>query len=324
MSSVGDPLLAQLQLLPRLSSVAIVRRGPVRGKDPAIGREGAYLFLAEAKDLPAYGEAPSETLSRVNYPADFHRAGRDAAELLTRRKVLVSAVSTPGAPWRMKAGFDFRGVIPRESMYLVVPRDVDNDDAIFALTAILGSAVANAWIGSREAKRSIDGRTLADLPIPGPNADWARLATAGRLLASSESAVVRRERARDVDLIIESEYGLDDLESAALHDRFRGVIAPEGGTRHEVSKVRPIGYAPPEFRTYGSVLAIEPPTVRLWAAGSTPDDGVEIAPPTGFLGSLAVGDGFDLLGSDHLGDATFVLQRRTYERSLVDPHSADA
>jgi len=321
-----DHRIKQLDDLPRLDSVAQVRRGPVPKKIGDVGRHGGeYLYLREARELPAYGVVSKEKLGQADYPGDFNRAGRSEGPSFRFPKVLVSAVSTPGAPWRMKASLDRVGVIPRESLYIVRPLRADVEDDLFALLAILGSTVANAWIGAHEAKRSITKTSLAAMPIPQPGS-WPDLAKVGRALSEAGSQEQLARKARAADSAVARAYGLDPDVATMLNARFFGAPSPEGGVRYEhvIGVGADAGGSADGFVTYGVVIDVYPPLVRLWAAGLTSDDGEEIFAPAGFLGGLSEpGAGFDMLGASELKRATFRAQRRAYELQDAGPTTID-
>jgi hypothetical protein len=79
-------------------------------------------------------------------------------------------MSTGDRAWRLKVGLDHRGVIPRQSLHMVIPRDED-PTILYALLAVLASSVASAWIGTISPRLYMSPKPLASMPIP-VLADW--------------------------------------------------------------------------------------------------------------------------------------------------------
>jgi len=186
---------------------------------------------------------------------------------------------------------DLLGIVPTDAYIMVIPRadtlpaEVTSEDALYALTALCGSAFASAWIDERRSTRNIPPELFRDLPLPD---GWAELAKYGRQLVS---AAGNREQLAPIvaalDPAVNALYGLDDVETVAIQARYAGITAPEGVTRFPEP---PSTSAPtPSDRamlTYGAVLDMTATDVRLWAPGITSDDGEILPLPPRFPGSL--------------------------------------
>src|SRR5581483_61732 len=89
-------------------------------------------------------------------------------------KVIVTAKRWSARhPWRLKAGLDLIGVVPRESFHMVAPQQewdgwgqLDPIGRLNALMAVLGSALASCWVDEREPGRNVSPDVIRSLPIP--------------------------------------------------------------------------------------------------------------------------------------------------------------
>jgi len=281
--------------LPRLRSFATVQAGPI--PEPPVadrGGKGDFQLLRRAGDSPAFGEAPEDALVRVRFPEDFHRAGTHSGSIFRRPKLLVSAKRSTVNPWRLKVGIDRRGIIPRESLYMVIP-STEAEDSLYALMAILGSAVASCWIDSYGTKMAVDADLLGDLPIPKRGRVWKDLARAGRsmLWARTNGHLELSFLTRAMDQLVAQAYGLSRDVMERLERHFEGFTAPEGGQRYRTNDLAEAKASElveartrngPEIRRFGAVLDVEEDCLRLWVPGTTDDDGNLFQLPERFLG----------------------------------------
>ncbi len=316
-----DALQPELAALPTLGDFADVESCPVPEPGRRFGERGDYWLLSKAGGLPAYGSPNAAELVQVDYPGDFHRAARERGPLLRREKVLVSSRRSPANPWRLKAGLDRVGVIPRESLHMVVPRPFGDAD-LYALLALLGSRFASAWIDIYEPKRTIDVKSLRSMPVPRPGPGWGVLADAGRRLHAAAATHELSDLARAVDGLIEALYGLPDRVRQDLDGAFGGKRAPEGTVRYPVrvgslrdweERLVPPFSEPSPADIFGAVLAVQPPDVRLWVPGNTPESGLVTRLPPSFPGWLCVeGSTFDVQVGPTLAESTYRYQPRAY------------
>jgi predicted RNA methylase len=315
-----DSARAQLSELPKLRSVATVQNGPV--PEPPVkevGGEGDFLWLRRATDLPAFAEPPLSALTRVRFPDDFHRAGTHDGSVFRRPKLLVSAKRSPENPWRLKVGIDHRGIIPRESLYMIIPAS-DDEDRLYALLALLSSAVASCWIDSYETKMAIDARLLGDMPVPRQGKrTWTRLAKAGRGLAAAAAhphlSPARLSRiAREVDQRVTAAYGLPGDVAERLYQHFSGFDSPERSPRYLRKEGSRVLYGA-ETARFGAVLEVLDETLRIWVPGVTDEDGEVLQLPARFLGwHCEVGSTFEVLSpTEDLLSARYRFQRRSYQ-----------
>ncbi len=313
-----DLISDRLATLPRLSDVAAVESSPVPQPARTLSHDGGFLTLRKAGDFPAYGSPSADDLTPVDYPNDFHRAGRHRGSDFRRQKVLVSSRRSPENPWRLKVGVDHVGVIPRESMHMVFPADGD-EDRLYALLALLGSRLASAWIDAYEPKRSIGIGLLRTMPVPDPQASWRTLAEAGRALHAAQSREEISVLAKDVDSMIELMFELPDTVIRDLDRIFGGRRAPEGLARYDSAIHNHQGDALDQD-IYGAVLAVEPPRLRLWVPGVTPDNGTWTDLPPCLPGWLcSTGATFDVnVGADLL-TAKYRMQPRAYQDPGASP-----
>lgn len=304
-----------LNSMPTLESIATIQSGPV--PEPPVssrGGSGDFLWLKNAGDFQAFSTIDRSKLSRARFPEDFHRAGKHDGSIFLRPKLVISADRWPVNPWRLKVGVDTIGVIPRDSLHMVIPHQPD-DQTIDALLAILGSAVASCWVDSYQTKLAIDTRLIRELPIPPPGPAWAVLANAGRRMRdASESPALAAVRAQELDAIVFQAYGLPQRVIRSLATHFGGFPAPEGSVRYP-APAAPATTDAPHTRTFGAVLDVEPEgKLRLWVPGATPDEGITEPVPQRFLGWHCVeGATFEIDMGTSLGRASFAFQRRSYQ-----------
>jgi SAM-dependent methyltransferase len=313
------PLDAQRELLerlPTLSSLALVQGGPATDDVKKLRGEGPYLWLRFARRLREFGAVPSEALMRVRYPEDFSRRGADASVYL-QPKVLVSATRWSENPWRLKVALDTLGVIPRNSLHMVIPKSGDEDD-LYALLALLGSSLASAWVDTYEPSRNVHIRVLKALPMP-PRRHWARLAKIGRKLhESAQHGAVDARLTVALEELIVSAYGLDEATISALRAHFADEPAPEGGSRFPaIAAESRASLSDERPRQVGAVLEVGENRLRLWVPGVTPKSGAWVQLPHRFHGWLAEqGATFDVFGSSAgLENARYVYQPKSF-RSL--------
>lgn len=317
-----DRIAGQLAALRRLTEIAEVESSPVPEPGRDSNRTGNALMLGKAGDFDAFKGPVESELIRVRYPQDFHHAGASRLRSFERAKILFSSRRSPATPWRLKVGLDQIGVIPRESLHFAVPRSGDQDD-LFALLALLGSRFASAWVDSYEPKRSIDIALIRALPVPPAGAIWQLLADVGRRLNTAADPRATAELARAADALVDVAFGLPQAVRRQLDVIFAGHVAPEGVVRYP-SKAPPAHQSNATIRNlFGAVLAVEPPLLRIWIPGLTPEEGAWSELPDRFPGWLCRDDAtFDVRAAGSLNDAEFRLQRRAYMD--VDPQSETA
>jgi SAM-dependent methyltransferase len=315
--------------LPRLRSVATVQNGPI--PEPPVadrGGQGDFELLRRAGDFRAFGEPPRDALVRVRFPQDFHRAGTHDGTIFRKPKLLVSAKRWTVNPWRLKVGLDRRGIIPRESLYMVIPSSKD-EDTLYALMAILGSSVASCWIDSYSTKMAVDADLLGDLPLPRPGRIWKDLARAGQgmLWAGASEGLELSFLARAMDELVVQAYELPQDVVQKLERHFRGFDAPEGGQRYRVSDaVETETRSGVETRRFGAVLDVEDDRLRLWVPGVTDEDGSLFQLPERFLGWHCQPDAtFEVSTVDSdLRLARYHFQARSYQSFDPMLNQADA
>lgn len=314
-----DVVQSSLGSFPTLGTVAEILSSPVPEPGLTLGQRGDFWLLETAGDLPAYGSPSRESLVRVAYPDDFHRTGARRGPLFRRPKVLLSSRRSPANPWRLKVGIDRIGVIPRESLHIATPR-ADDEDGLFALLALLGSRLASAWVDTYEPKRSIGTALLRSFPVPPPGPAWAVLSDAGRRLFAAADSDGISELARAVDGLIEAVYGLPDRVRDDLDSAFAGEVAPEGQVRYPARRhdagPDDAGQAAgrsPDRDLFGAVLAVDPPLIRIWIPGFTPENGVATELPRSFPGWLcSAGATFDVRIGSTLAGARYRYQPKAY------------
>lgn len=78
-------------------------------------------------------------------------------------KLIVNANQQSRGPWKITASLDDSGLVCYQTFHGLWPSD---GLSLEVLAAVLNGPVANAYIGTREAKRHVHVQTLKDIPIP--------------------------------------------------------------------------------------------------------------------------------------------------------------
>ena len=264
--------------------------------------------------LPAFGTVNRDNLQLIQFPDDFHRAGRHDGSIFQRQKLIISGDRWTANPWRLKVGLDNIGVIPRDSLHMVIPKD-SADDTLYALLAILGSAFASAWIDSYVTKMAIDTSLIREMPIPLPGPVWSTLAAKGhQLVNAANSPALVAARARELDETVFHAYRLPERTRRSISAHFAGFPAPEGSIRYPNLPITPIT-KDGHVQTFGAVIGLEDTSrLRIWVPGVTPDEGLPQPIPQRFMGWHCIeGATFDVDGADSLADAYYTFQRRSYQ-----------
>lgn len=286
-----DAVREQLLELPRLSDLARVSSGPVPLPPvSARGEHGPYRWLPEAGALPAFAEAPESALGRVKYPEDFSRRGKNVQQFLGK-KLLVSKMRNPDNPWRLRVGVDLRGVIPRQSLFVVTPSD-PSDEKFFGLLAVLGSSIASCWVDTLAPRMDIATDVFKNLPIPSDQANWPELARVGRRVFDA-ATVERLDRGHleELETVVAEAYGLGDFAPEAVRPHFEGFRAGDGIVRFPVADDASSATADALFETgitrYGAVQSVAFAEVKLWVPGVTDEEGDWFPMPPRMPGWLA-------------------------------------
>jgi hypothetical protein len=311
-----------------LENVAEVLSVPPVENVKELTGQGDWLWLRKAGTIRAFGAITHDSpLQRVQFPNDFARGQNVAPRSFNEIKVLVSSQKRPDNPWRLKPLLDLIGIIPRNSLYLVVaaadkgrlPAEAGEDfemqvgrvgPTTLAILALLGSAVASAWVDGQSTILNIHRKTILSLPLPG---GWLSLAALGKRLAlEARESNISVRTARELDEAVFDLYGLDDNERSEITDHMANFAAPEGSLRYTASSF-PIAedHGP---RYYGATLAVKDDRLLLWAPGVTDDDGIWVDPPLAMPGAAArEGATFTARGKD-LAEAIYGFQ----EMSFID------
>ena len=275
-----------------LEKVALVRGGaPVDSISEVGSHGGSQQFLSQSTVTPRFGTVSPLDLGPCRYPEDFSKRGGSEPRLFASPKVLVALTNTVGRPDRARAMTDEIGVVPRNSMAAVVP--LDNDaQARLALTAVLGSRVANAWFQA-STSRQIALRYVKDIPMP-PQAEWSELAAA--TVRVQQAYAIRQDAAPEIaelERLVERAYRLDDGASREIATLLGGRLVDPGPTEDGIVA------SDTGLLTVGSVLAVGDDALLLFVAGVTDEAGVWVAPPPRMSGALMhPGATFDVYGAE--------------------------
>ncbi|MGH8625625.1 MAG: N-6 DNA methylase [Gammaproteobacteria bacterium] len=325
---VAGPLLstfANRVRWPRLDEQVDVITGPqpntgVSNRSDAPPGTNA-LFLPAAGKLPHFGEADPECLIQVNFPGDFQQGSRRGEAGLGRQKVLVSAVRSADNPWRLRVGIDQRGILARNSLQMLVPRE---DRYLFGLMAFLGSTFAAAWIDESVPDRNISTADIRSMPIPQADEDWRELSSIGERLFSA--ALIERDvLVYQLEEVVWSSMKIDSRLRAIITERFAGFADPDGIIRHSI-RTRVASRDVPSSasrNTFGATRDVRADEVQVVIPGLTEESGIWIRPPGRMSGwMLQRGSTFaaQVPESELLDETTFAYQ----QNSWLDDHELEA
>jgi predicted RNA methylase len=308
-----DRFKEKLEGHPLLASTAVVQKGPVPTPPVSTkGGEGSFLWLPTLKGTYAYAQPRSELLKAIRYPDDFNWRKGDGS-IYRKPKVLISGVRNPDVAWRIKVVPDLnQGIIPRDSMIMVVPDDPD--DAL-PLTALLGSSFVSCWVDTVNPGRSIPVSLYKKLPLPVVQ-DWKiTLRQVGkRLVEQAEKSQLDPTLLREADQCVLECYELPATTYKDLARYFEGMPAPEGEVRYPVRRVKAVNGQDRNQTSYGTVLELGTGKLKLWIAGTTPEEGEWVPLPPGFPGSqLHPGATFEIsLPDKEIKEGRFKFQSESY------------
>jgi hypothetical protein len=269
-----------------LRDVALVRNGPPTDSVNDVGRHGGPLyFLRRYADVRPFGKVTDEALIRCRYPEDFSRPITARPDEHLGTKVLASAMTSPDTPWRLRVVLDEIGVIARNSLYAVTPKENTHTKRL-ALMGILGSGLASLWVASRSATRMVKANTLRALPVPDER-HWPDIAEATSVvLRAVEAGGPLDEHVRNLEVRVCAAYELSQSDVAILRTALAGTRSPEGVVRYEAEVTSDEAAGEP-YRAAGSTLDAEDGRVRLHIPGVTSENGDWMQPPGRIPGWLA-------------------------------------
>jgi SAM-dependent methyltransferase len=303
-----------------LDDLAIIQQGPV--PEPPIEQVGAlggnHRWLREAEDLPSYCEPDERAIITVRYPEDFHRRIRDPS-LFDAPKLLVSAKRATNNPWRVKVGYDLHSLIPRETLYMVIPRERDDTELLWGMFAVMSSSIASCWVDTYSPTLSIPRRVITSLPFPSADATRA-LSDSGRALAhAARQDRIDSETVLALEKAVWDAYELDDVVRARVQAQLAGFRAPEGRVRFDLDeedvRLNSAAWSTGPSRRVGATLdSHELRGVKLWIPGITDPDGEWHDVPHRFFGWLATPDAtFNVrIRAKDVHNATFSFQKKSF------------
>jgi hypothetical protein len=284
-------LLSRLRLNTGLSvgDVAYVRNGyPVDDIQDVERPDGPDPFLPDFERVLASGAVRSSDKVQVRFPDGFSRGKTVDPGIFFQSKLLVSATSWLNNPWRLKVADDEIGVIPRNSMHVVIPNDHEESTRL-ALLAVLGSSVASLWVDARSGSRNIRVETVRTVPIP-PEESWSELARLGRKVRDTPPGKERDAHFLEMEDGVWDALGLTADDRAFVRAHLAGWNAKEGKPRFPPSAASEPAH---EFdhsrqsRRPGTVLDVVDGRVLLHVPGITPPEGTWTAVPETLPGWLA-------------------------------------
>ncbi|WNM29076.1 N-6 DNA methylase [Streptomyces sp. Li-HN-5-11] len=275
-----------------LGDVALIRNGRPHepGRPKRKESEATHWELSSLRDLKAFGSPDESRLIPVKYPEDFSKTGQSDGYMRSAKVLVVAKRWNTSNPWRIKAGVDLRGVVPRETFHMAIPNadwsgweGLASEDRLFSILAVLGSGMASCWVDEREPGRNISPTTIQALPIPATRESLIELAKAGRKMSravASGKLSAMESAAIGLEETIAYVYGLTEDVVQVIRQSLQAQPAPEGVIRYAChapsSEVSRSGFMAP---TFGHVLEADEHGLRVWVSGVTDDEGVRMKPP---------------------------------------------
>lgn len=270
---IADPLarVAALSTGVTVGNVATVFNGvPVPDIAKVQRADGDHRLLARYGRVDEMAEVQAGDLVPVQYPDGFWRAEDSNPSRYLVPKILVSATRRVDNPWRLKVFDDPIGVIPRNSMHVVVPLDPE-PRARRALLAVLGSGIASAWVDPRAASRNVNHNVIASIPMPARDR-WDQLAEAADKAVGAPKADRAAALAR-MEAVVWDVFGLDDSDRAVLRHVLGGRRAPERAVRIASEPEAHNGIPDDTTANVATVLDVEDYRLLLHVPGVTAPDG---------------------------------------------------
>lgn len=298
----------------RLGDIATVLSGP-QPRGGIQPKRGKTRYLDNFGLIPPYYALDRSQTWGVNYPEDF--VGAWAADLIDRKKVLVSAIRYSDTPWCVKSVMDPLGVAVRNSAQMVAPKE-DDEDAVYALFAFTASGFFNCWIDEQAVGVNIPTRATRSVPIPYGDGFVDAFAEVGRAMLDATSLGEGDELPeilRSLEKIVWKGLKSAPLAHRICANRLAGWPAPEGAIRY---KRRTPQRQPIESlgqRRFGYVMEVLGEGLRLWINGLTPEEGTLVETPQRMPGwLLRSGATFDVEEYDSgLENAKYSLQSHSHE-----------
>lgn len=252
-------LWAYLETHTQLSVVAEVHRGiewteALTKKGLETGRRSEY-----EKDFPSEGyllgvKLKSEILQfqvprtaylsvkprHQRHPNFFRRAW-------AQPKAILNQIARSRGRWRIAAFPDSKGLVCYQTSIAVWPKgDSPTYDEV-VLSAILNSPIANAFVATREGKRTIKVSTLRSIPMAELTTSQSRLIRDRvlqyqRAITDDVDSDILERLLKCIDAVVLDAYGLPPRLETQLLDWFRGQERPVG---HRFAD-----YYPPDLDAY--------------------------------------------------------------------------
>jgi len=284
----------------QLGELANILSGPQPLKGISDGRRGTP-YLNHFGDVLPYATVSAEQLWHVAFPDDFESSW--GASIVGKRKILASAARSSNSPWRFRVAIDTLGVAVRNSVRGIAPYDQGDDELLYALLIIVGSAFASTFARGFGGDRNIPAKVLPSMPIPTSRATLGKLARLGhQATALAAEPRMLGKHLTAAERVVWDAYGVDESDRKLASAFFAGHLAPERTMRYpEPQPPAPPG--PSTLRRIGAVLDVSDTDLRLWVNGITQDDGVTIPLPVRMPGWLArPGATFDVTGVERVED----------------------
>ena len=167
-------------------------------------------------------------------------------------KLIVNANQQSRGPWKITASLDDSGLVCYQNFHGIWPL---GPLAIEVLAAVLNGPIANAYIGTREAKRHVRVQTLNEVPVP----DFDQVQQHTIISLVRQYSEVRHlwllegigvDQAKDRCLQLLASIDAEVLKGYDLPPRVERMLLDYFSDHDRLGPVEFTGYFPPDFRPH--------------------------------------------------------------------------
>jgi len=165
--------------------------------------------------------------------------------IFEKRKIVVSANSTPGTFWRVKAAIDKEGVYVSHSLWCFVSNNEMNLEVIMA---VLNSKLSNVYVENTNVGRYLRRDNILNIPFPKLTDSQKGIIT--DLVKNIEAGICVEENKDKIDKIIYSAFELSDSDINAIesyyaifnYDKFKEINESNIDTIQVTGKIKKVDF----------------------------------------------------------------------------------
>jgi hypothetical protein len=136
------------------------------------------------------------------------RLRKSKSDIFKKKKVVVSANSTPGTFWRVKAAIDYEGIYVSHSLWCFVP--TNSEICLEIIMAILNSKLSNLYIENTNVGLYL--RLDNILNIPFPELTFEQKESITKCIKEIENDIHVEQNRNSIDYILYDAFNLDDYD----------------------------------------------------------------------------------------------------------------